>query len=378
MNDFIYLDNNATTKIDPRVQSVIFEELIQSPANPSSMHTLGLNACERLDNARKQIAMYLKVKPEEIIFTSGGTETMNMLIKGIFMGRPKGQIITSSVEHVAVLNTVNAMRLDGCEPIIINPGLQGSVSPEEVFKAINTHTKLITLMAVNNETGAKTNIKEIARIAKAHQIPFIVDGVALLGKEVIEIPDGVTAMGFSGHKCHAPTGIGFAYVQAELALTPMLSGGAQEFGRRAGTQNLSGIAGLAKAISILHEHQTMFSKHMETLRDRLETGIKEMGANVRILGQGPRVVNTTCIAFPEINREEFFTKLNQAGIMVSSGSACFSHVVQPSRILLNMGIEEKIAQTALRFSLSRMNTTAEIEHVIDVIAAILNKKALAV
>lgn len=371
MNEPIYLDNNATTKVDPRVVDAIVKEFEIGPSNPSSMHKLGLSACDRLEESREVMAKYLKVKNKEILFTSGGTEAINMAIRGIMGINPKGHIITSSVEHSAVLNTVQALTLLGCDATIIDPGLKGHVSPEEIEQALRSDTKLIVLMSVNNETGIKTDISAIAKIAKKHGIPFIVDSIALLGKEPFDIPDGVSAMCFSGHKCHAPQGVGMLYLQSDFEITPLLTGGGQEFGKRSGTQNLSGIIGFAEAVNILEKELAKSSPKMKILRDRLEEGLKSIFPQAIVIGTGPRVVNTTCLAFPGIEREVFFNQLNAVNISVSSGSACFSSVVQPSRVLLNMDIPEEIAKTALRFSVSRMTTEEEIEKALRLIGDIL-------
>ena len=238
MRKRIYLDNNASTAADPRVADAWIASLSLA-GNPSSLHSFGQEARGQLTKARQTIASYLSVKPAEIIFTSGGTEALNMVIRG---AHRSGHIISSVAEHAAVYTTLQQFP----SVTYLPTGLQGAVSPAAVQSAIQPDTRLIVLMAVNNETGVKTDIAAIAAIAESAGIPFIVDGVALLGKEPFFIPKGVSAMCFSGHKLHAPKGIGFAFVRNTLKLQPFITGGEQEFGRRGGTENLSGIIALAE------------------------------------------------------------------------------------------------------------------------------------
>lgn len=366
----IYLDNNATTFVDPRVVEVVAYHLKHTQGNPSSIHSYGQEAKAILNTARRKIADYLAIKSGEIIFTSGGTESMNLLIKGILNDSSKGHIITSGAEHSCVYSTCQTLQNQGWAVDFLNPGLVGCISPDAIEAAIRPETRLITLMAVNNETGVKTNIAAIGEIAAKNRIPFIVDGVALLGKEPFSIPSGVTAMGFSGHKFHAPKGCGFAFVRSGVKLNPQLIGGEQESGRRGGTENLLGIIGMAEAIQLLTLELVAASAKMEKLRDRLEQGIIAKIPSVKVNGSGARVVNTTNLTFPGVEGETLLARLDMAGVAASHGSACSSGALEPSRTLLNMGIPRREAESALRFSLSRMTTEEEIDAAIAIIASL--------
>lgn len=260
----IYLDNNATTALDPRVLEAMMEDF-SLPGNPSSIHSFGQEARTKLAAARHTIAEVLRVKSNELIFTSGGTEALNMILRGI----PGGHIITSNVEHSSVARTLEMSNVT-----YLPAGPYGAALPESVKEAISPDTKLIVLSAVNNETGVKTDVKAIAKIAERANIPFFLDAVAWLGKERISLPSGVTAAAFSGHKIHGPKGIGLLFVRKSLKFAPLLTGGPQEQMTRAGTENLAGILGLAKAIELLQTELPDAAFEMERLRDRFEAGLK--------------------------------------------------------------------------------------------------------
>ena len=369
----IYLDNNATTPVDPQVIQAIHEALNNDFGNPSSIHSFGQESRQQLLAARDRVANYLKVKPTEICFVSSGTEAMNMLIRGVIATQPDAHIISSNVEHSAVYQTLQSLEKQGYKVSYLPTGLAGAVDPDQVQQAIQKDTKLITLMAVNNETGVKTDLEKIAAIAEAHQIPFIVDGVALLGKTLFSIPDGLSAMGFSGHKIHGPKGIGFAFIRSRLKLTPFITGGDQEYGRRGGTENMPGILGLAKAIECLEASLPEASLHMKQLRDLFETLLLKNLSGVVINGQGIRIENTSNLAFEGVDGESLLRLLNQEGVAASHGSACSSGALEPSRVLINMGIPLKVVRSSIRFSMSRMNTREEIESAAAIITNCVNK-----
>lgn len=367
MKHKIYLDNNATTLVDPCVCEAVMQDLKHHYGNPSSIHAFGQDSRSRLAASRHSIASFLNVRPNEIIFTSGGTEGINMVIRGIFEGKPGGHIVTSSVEHSCVYGTVKQLESLGCQATFLSPGLWGAVTEEAVREAIRPDTRLIVLMAVNNETGVKTDIERVAKVAQEARIPFLVDAVALLGKEPFVIPDGVSAMCFSGHKIHAPKGIGFAFIRSQLKLRPLLTGGDQEYGRRGGTENVSGIIGLTEAIRQLKVNLTDTSKQMEILRNKLEHSLLEQLVGVTVNGLGPRVVNTTNLSFSGVDGETLLAALDMEGIAVSHGSACASGALEPSRILLNMGLPTSVARSSIRFSLSRFTTESEIDICVRVV-----------
>lgn len=367
MTSQIYLDNNATTALDPRVFEVLIEHLKQFEGNPSSIHASGKNARAKLIQARDSIAAFLGVRSNEIFFTSSATEALNSLIRGIVAERKENHIITSTVEHAAVYSTIKFLEKEGCQVSYLSPEKYGAVTPEAIRQAITPKTSLIAIMAVNNETGVKTDIEAIASIAYQAKISLVVDGVALLGKEPFKIYPGISAFCFSGHKIHAPKGIAFSFVRNKLKFKPLILGGEQEYGLRGGTENLPGIIALAKAISLIPEEISEANLRMSFLRDKLETSIMSAASFVLVNGEGPRISNVTNLAFPGLDAEVLLTYLDQKGISVSHGSACSSGALEPSRVLLNMGISPKIARTSIRFSLSRMTTEKEIDAAINII-----------
>ncbi len=373
MTQRIYLDNNASTPPDPRVVEAVIADLHNHIGNPSSVHFFGQDIKSRLSKARQTIATYLNVRPREVIFTSGGTEAINMVLRGVLFNNPQGHVISSNVEHSAVFATLKDLEKRGGAITFLSPGEWGAASVDAVRAALRPNTTLIALMAVNNETGVKTDIHAIASLAKELNIPFVVDGVALLGKEAFTIHGGVSAMCFGGHKLHAPKGIGCAFIRNNLKLIPQITGGDQEFGFRAGTENMPGIIGLAKAVEILKNELPEASIRMENLRNKLEKEIMAKLPNVIVNGQGPRVVNTSNLAFMGVEGEVLLTNLDLEGIAVSHGSACASGALEPSRILLNMGISPERASSSIRFSLSRFTTEAEIDHTIDVIVKVVSR-----
>lgn len=370
----VYLDNNASTFVDPLVIDVIAHTLRTYPGNPSSSHAFGRESRQILTKSREMIAHFLKVRSKEIIFTSGGTEGVNMILQGILRSSEKGHLITSSVEHACVYSLIRVFEENGWEITILNPGLHGAVLPQDVSAAIRPHTKLIALMAVNNETGVKTDIQAISNIAEAQNIPLLVDAVALFGKEIFEIPSGVSAMSFSGHKFHAPKGCGFVYIKSSFKLQPLLIGGEQEYHRRGGTENLADIAGMAEAVKILSKTLPEASDRMLNLRQHFEQSLKNtLGDLIHINGTGPRVCNTVNIAFEGIDGESLLAGLDMAGVAASHGSACASGALEPSRILLNMGIPLQRTLGSIRFSLSRYTTKEEIDLSIDAIVRMIRR-----
>lgn len=373
MRSRIYVDNNASTPIDPKVLEVMTKDLTENFGNPSSIHSFGQESKKRLLHARHSIASFFHVKPSELVFTSGGTEALNMVIRGLFEKNPNGHIVTSSVEHSAVYTTVKAMEAAGATAAFLSPGLFGAVTADAVRAALRPDTRLIALMAVNNETGVKTDIDGIAAIALERGIPFLVDGVALLGKEAFTIPPGVSAMCFSGHKLHAPKGIGLAFIQSRLKLAPLITGGEQENGRRGGTENIPGIVAFAKAVEMLQEALPESTQRMCRLRDYLENSLLQKLSDVVVNGQGPRVVNTSNLSFAGVEGESLLAALDMEGIAVSHGSACASGALEPSRILLNMGIPTERARSSIRFSLSRFTTEQEIEECIQIVVRLVKR-----
>ncbi len=371
MKKIIYLDNNATTALDPHVIKAIEKEIKQPPSNPSSIHQYGQHAKKRLADARYQIASYLKTKPHELIFTSSGTEAVNMIIRGLFPNKEKGHIITTDIEHSCIYQTVLAIKDEGCEATFLQTGLSGAPVCEQIEKAIQENTRLIVLSAVNSETGVRLDLEQIAAMAKKHGIFLLIDAVALLGKDEIDIYPGISAMCFSSHKIHGPKGLGLAYIRTGSKLSPLLTGGPQEFQRRAGTENLISIIGFAQAVALLSKHLPTAKKHMQNLRDYFEKRMKEEIPSVIINGQGLRICNISNITFPGVDGESLLILLDQKNILASHGSACSAGALEPSRVLLNMGIPKELAKSSLRFSLSRFTKKEEIDLAIETIVEIV-------
>lgn len=364
--DRIYLDNNATTALAPEVLEVMQKALAMGPANPSSIHFFGRDARSKLIEAREKIADFLGVKPQDLVFTSGGTEAINFLIRGAVSSLQKGKILTSNIEHSSIETTLACLEKEGWGIERLPANLLGTVTVDQIKKAIDSQTRLIVLSAVNSETGVKAPIEEIAHLCEERLIPLIVDGVALLGKESISLPQGIWGMAFSSHKIHGPKGVGLAFVRPRLKISPLLTGGPQEFGKRAGTENLEGILGFSQAILLLKEGLSQTTLHMAALRNKFENALIA-GCQAQVNGQGPRVSNTTNLAFPDIDGETLLIHLDMAGIAASHGSACSSGSLEPSRVLLNMGIPPHLAKSSIRFSLSRFSTAREIERAVQII-----------
>ncbi len=340
------------------------------PANPSSVHWFGQQARNHLTQARTRVASYFNAKPEEILFTSGGTESLNLLLRGL---GTQGHIVTTSIDHAAVYKTIVSLEGQGLEVTYVPVTLWGAPLPEAISDALRPNTRAIVLSLSNGETGVKIDLDKIGAIAMAKNIPLLLDGVAYIGKEPLPSHPAIGAIALSGHKFHAPKGIGALYLRRDLKLTPLVTGGNQEMSRRAGTENLAGMIALAEALEILKENQTEITSHISSLRNHLEMGLLREIPDIAINGLGPRISNTSNIAFLGVDGETLLMQLDLAGIALSHGSACSSGALEPSRVLTNMGIDRKTARSSLRISLSRMNTREEIDTAIEKIAAIVQK-----
>jgi len=375
MNQKIYLDNNATTSIDKKVLDQIIN--LTSPLNPSSTHFYGKKAKELLEDAREIIASYLKVKNNNLVFTSGGTESSNLGIRSLLESRSKikekGHIIASDIDHSCVYNTLKHLEKEGFEISYIKVGKYGAIKPDQIISQIKKNTKLIATSFVNSETGVKADIDKIAKIAEEKDIFLFVDAVAILGKEEFVIPKGVTSMGFSSHKLHGPQGVGLCYFKEGTKISPLFFGGPQELERRPGTQNLRGIVGFAKAVELLKKYLPKASENMKKLRDHFESTLKSELKDVFINGEGPRVCNTSNICFKGVDAESLLILLDREGVLASHGSACASGSMELSRVLLNMGIDPKDVRSSLRFSICRNTTLEEINIALKIIISVVEK-----
>ncbi|MFN0065471.1 MAG: cysteine desulfurase family protein [Chlamydiales bacterium] len=351
----IYLDNNATTALDRRVLEAMHAVSINKYlGNISSPHSYGQKARHLFLQAKKEILTFLNALDHDILFTSGATEGLNTIIQSV---PDKAHIVTSSLEHAAVLESCKSKsRVTYLDP----KSGRGSIAPEQIEQALLPDTALIVCMAANNETGVLSDIVAIAQLAEQRGIPFLVDGVSILGKGSISIPQGVSAICFSAHKIHGPQGMGCIVYKKGMKIRPLICGGAQQRGLRAGTENLSAIVGFAKALELASRDLEETVARMELLRNRLELSL----GNVVVHGKDePRVCNTSNIAFRGRDGETLLMQLDLAGVAVSYGAACASQSLQLSHVLQNMHVAPDLIRSSLRFSLSRETTLEEIDYV---------------
>ncbi|MCB1107809.1 MAG: cysteine desulfurase [Chlamydiia bacterium] len=366
----VYLDNNATTQIDPKALEAMIEELSAPPRNPSSIHSFGQKGKKVLSKCREQIGKFLGVKPNHIFFTSGGTEGINLLIRGAFQ-TPHAHIIGSSIDHASILYTLKDLEGCGAKLTLLPSDPYGAPSPEALQKALCPQTKLIVLSAANGETGVKTDLEKMGAIAKSAGIPLIIDGVALIGKEPLTIPDGVCGIAFSAHKFHGPKGVGFIYLHPSLKLKPIMTGGGQEKKLRSGTENLPGIVGMTQALSLIDEKNNQ--KVLQSLRTLFESELAAALPDIEINGEGPRLSNTSNIYFPGVDGESLLIALDMEGIAASYASACTSGALKASHVLSNMGYSRERVSSSIRFSFSRFNTPEEVRYATKTIVSLVMK-----
>lgn len=361
-----YLDNNSTTPIDPRVLDAMLPFLKDNFANPSSTHHFGQSINEKVKQAREQIADFINAEPNELIFTSGATEAINIAIKGVAESYSnKGKhIITVSTEHKAILDTCKDLERKGFEVTYLSVSQNGLIDLAELQKAIRTDTILVSVMYVNNETGVIQPIKEIAKLAHEKGALFMTDATQAVGKIELDVNDlGIDLLCFSGHKMYAPKGIGGLYVRNKTKLSAQIHGGGHEQGLRSGTLNVPGIIALAKACEIASEEMALNQRNISTLRDKLETELLKL-PNTSLNGDSEnRIFNTTNICFKGQDANVLIGRMKN--IAVSNGSACSSAVIEPSHVLKAMGLSDDEAFASLRFSLGKYNSIKDIETVIS-------------
>jgi len=369
MNKVIYMDNAATTATRPEVLEAMLPYFTQTFGNPSSIHGVGREARKAVEAARKQVADAIGAEPREVYFSAGGSESDNWAIRlGCAAMSKKGKhIITSAIEHHAVLHTCEAMEKEGYRVTYLPVDEFGLVSAADVEKAICDDTALITIMAANNEIGTLQPIKEIAEIAKAHGVLFHTDAVQAIGAIPVDVKEwGVDMLSMSGHKFHGPKGIGALYVRKGIRMSNLIHGGAQERGFRAGTENLPAIVGLGKAIELAVAELPEYTAKMTTLRDRLIEGLTERIPEIRLNGhRSKRLPGNVNISIRYLEGESILMRLDLAGIEASSGSACTSGSLDPSHVLLAIGLPHEIAHGSLRLSLGMENTEEEVETVLN-------------
>ncbi len=377
----VYLDNAATTRLEPRVLEAMLPYLENNYANASSIHSMGRECNVAVEEAREKVARAIGAEPSEIIFTSGGTESNNAVIKGVVRATGKKHIVTSRIEHHAVLHPIQYARGEGVKASWLDVRPKGYVTAEQVADAITDETALVSLMHVNNEIGAINPIDEIARVCREKGVLFHTDTVQSIGKLPVDVSKTpIDFLSISAHKIHGPKGVGVLYIRGGAKWKAWMEGGAQERRRRGGTLNVAGIVGLGKAIEIATNERDANVEHITGVSKKLVSGLREHFPDL-IAFNGcpdkgvPHIVNCS---FPldeseSLDGEMLLLNLDIEGICVSNGSACTSGAVEPSHVLMALGMVTPTAKSSIRFSLSKYNTPEEIDYVLEKVPAIINR-----
>ncbi len=370
-----YLDNNATTKVDPQVLEAMLPYFSEYYGNPSSMHSFGGGVAARIQEAREQVARLIGASPDEIVFTSCGTESDGTAIRAAIESYPaKRHLVTSRVEHPAVKNLVEALSKKGYRTTFVPVDREGRLDLDHLYDNLTDDTAIVSLMWANNETGVIFPVEEVARKVKERGIVFHTDAVQAAGKIPIDVGrTGVDMLSLSGHKIHAPKGVGVLYLRKGTRFAPFMVGGHQEKGRRGGTENTAAIIGLGKAAELAKRHLDAGAyRYVAELRSRLEAQLLERIPNTLVNGDRThRLPNTTSLSFEYVEGESILLMLNEHGICASSGSACTSGSLEPSHVLRAMGVPFTAAHGSIRFSLSRYTTGPEIDRVVETLPPII-------
>ena len=373
----VYFDNSATTKTDEEVVKAMLPYITENYGNASSIYRIGRDNRKAVEEAREKVAKVLGCEPTEIYFTAGGSESDNTAIKGIAHSyKQKGNhIITSKIEHPAVLETCKQLEKEGFEISYISVDENGIVNLEELKKAIKPTTILISVMFANNEIGTIEPIKEIGEIAKEHQIIFHTDAVQAIGNININVKElGIDSLSLSAHKFYGPKGVGALYVKKGVKFDKLIDGGHQEMNKRAGTENVAGIVGLGKAIELAYENLEEHNKKIKELRDYYVEQVKQKIPYIKINGDmKKRLPGNSNISFRFIEGEGLLLNLDLKGICASSGSACTSGSLDPSHVLLAIGLPHEIAHGSLRISIGKYNTKEEVDYLIESLVEIVNR-----
>jgi len=375
MSRRVYLDHNASTPVHPEVLAEMLPYFSEVYGNPSSIHGFGRAAREGLDLARERVAKFLRVPPQDIVFTSGGTESDNFAVKGLAMAKGKGHIITSQVEHHAVLRACRALEAQGFGLTSVGVDEFGMVDPDEVRRAIRPDTLAISIMHANSEVGTLQPIEAIGHIARERGVPFHVDAVQTFGKLPLDLDAlGIDVLSFSAHKIYGPKGAAGLYIRKGTKMVAVQHGGEHERRRRAGTENVAGIVGLGKAVEVRARDMAGEAERLTALRDRLWRGIHERVSDVRLSGHPvTRLPGTASLLFRHVESESIVLGLDLKGIGVSAGSACTSGNVEPSHVLVAMGVGLDWAMGAVRCSLGGSTTAEDIDYVIESVEPLVRK-----
>ncbi len=375
-SEVIYLDNNSSTRIDPEVLEEMMPFLTTQYGNPSGSHRFGAQVKEAIELAHERVAALLGCEPNEIVFTSGGTESDNTALHSALQMSPERKhIVTTSVEHNAVLNYCEALVRRGCAATIVPVDEQGHLDLAEIEKAIRPDTAVVSVMWANNETGVIYPLAEIAALCRSKGVFFHTDAVQAVGKMAIDLKElPVHFLSLSGHKLHAAKGVGALYVNRKARFQPLLVGGPQEGGRRAGTDNVPSIVGLGKAAELAQNTIAEENTRVRALRDRFEETLRAQLDQVEINGDpAARLPNTSNLAFLGVDAQAILLKLDQEGVCCSLGSSCTTGAVQPSHVLRAMHLSNERARSSIRFSFGRYNTEAELDQVLEIIPRIVRK-----
>jgi cysteine desulfurase len=375
MNHRVYLDHNASTQVPPEVVAAMLPFLGECFGNPSSVHSFGREAREGVEIAREQIANFLSVSKDEVVFTSGGTESDNLAIKGVAGARGTGHIITSQIEHHAVLRTCQALETPGFAVTYLPVDGDGLVNPDDVRRAIRPDTILITIMHANSEVGTIQPVDAIGAIARERGIPFHVDGVQTFGKVPIDLDGfGIDLLSFSSHKIYGPKGVAGLYIRKGTKMVGVQHGGEHERRRRAGTENVPGIVGFGKAVELRAREMEAEALRLTALRIRFWGGVSARVPEVRLNGHSTRrLPGTLNLCFRHVESESVVLGLDLKGIAVSAGSACTSGNVEPSYVLVAMGVPIDWAMGSVRATLGRLNTEADIDYVLEVLPPLVER-----
>jgi cysteine desulfurase len=373
--DVIYLDNNATTRPAPEAVEGMLPYLTQWYGNPSSVHRFGQRSRQAIDEARAQVAQLIGCAEAELTFTGGGSESINTAMRGLIAARGgRKRIVSSTVEHSATRELCNALTRGGMEIDWIDVDHDGHLDLEALRAAVTDEVALVSIMWANNETGVIFPVKQIAEICRAARVPFHCDATQAVGKVPVAVREvGMDAVSFASHKFHGPKGVGGLYVRRGLRVPPLIIGGPQERGRRGGTENVPAIAGMGIAAKLAAERLDQMPR-VAALRDRLEAGILATIPHTHVIGdRRMRLPNTTNIGFAQLEAEAILLLLSEQGICASAGAACSSGSLEPSPVLRAMRIDDRIAHGAIRFSLSRDSTDAEIEQALAVLPGVIER-----